>query len=109
MRSDQYVAIVRSRAATAQGIRMSSIWYSEMRTKPWQRKRGKHQGQQHQEAVPQARARIHLHICKLPIPETLAPQHADSRRQALLSNRMPLHRAQLFHLGVSTHVAEVSM
>ncbi len=73
MRSDQLVATVKSRVVIARGIQTSSISYSVMKIKPWQRKRGKPLEPQRPKAALQARVRAFLQTCKIHLVTSILP------------------------------------
>ena len=65
MRNAQHVATARSRGVTARDIRMSLIWYFEMRTKLWLARRRKLPDWRRRGPVLGAQARMLHRICKL--------------------------------------------
>jgi hypothetical protein len=62
-RNGQHVATARNRGVTVQDIRMSLIWYSEMRTKLWLARRERRLGQSRLEAALRQARKLH-HICE---------------------------------------------
>jgi hypothetical protein len=76
-RSDQHVAIARSRLEHVPGIRTTSIWSFEMKTKLWPRRQGNPLERQHQATAPARQVPTLLRICMyyaiLSIPSRCIP------------------------------------